>query len=108
MEAVALSELYRINGELLFSQVGKETEAEELYMEAIKVSRGQGAKSLELRAVMGLSRLWLKQGKNEEAFEKLNEIYSQFTEGFETLDLKEAKLLLEEIRFLNKEVKPAY
>jgi predicted ATPase len=52
---------------------------------------------LELRAVMSLSRLWRKQGKRDEARQMLAEIYSWFTEGFNTADLKEAKALLEEL-----------
>ena len=57
----------------------------------------QQAKSLELRAVMSLSRLWQQQGKQHEAYKMLSEIYSWFTEGFDTKDLQEAKALLEEL-----------
>ena len=57
----------------------------------------EGAKSFEQRAVMSLSRLWQQQGKNDEARQMLSEIYSWFTEGFATADLKEAKALLEEL-----------
>jgi predicted ATPase len=61
------------------------------------VARHQSAKSLELRAVMSLSRLWQQQGKKAEAHQMLAEIYGWFTEGFETKDLQEAKALLEEL-----------
>jgi predicted ATPase len=64
---------------------------------AIEIARRQQAKSLELRAVMSLSRLWQQQGKKEEAHERLSEIYGWFTEGFDTADLKDAKALLEEL-----------
>ena len=57
-------------------------------------SHDQGAKSLELRAIMSLSGLWQKQGKKAEARQMLREIYNWFTEGFDTADLKEAKELL--------------
>ena len=57
----------------------------------------QSARSLELRAVMNLSRLWQQQGKKKEAHEMLAEIYGWFTEGFDTKDLQEAKALLEEL-----------
>ena len=72
-------------------------EAEECFHKAIEIARRQQAKSLELRAVMSLSRLWQKQGKKEEAHRMLAEIYNWFTEGFDTKDLQEAKALLEEL-----------
>ena len=58
------------------------------------LSRQQGAKSLELRAIISLSALWQKVGKREEARGILQEIYARFTEGFDTADLKKAKELL--------------
>jgi len=64
---------------------------------AIEIARQQRAKSLELRAVMSLSRLWQQQGRGDEARKLLAEIYSWFTEGFDTKDLQEAKALLEEL-----------
>ena len=67
-------------------------------MKAIEVARRQQAKSLELRAVMSLSRLWQQQGKQEEARRMLAEVYGWFTEGFDTADLKAAKVLLEELQ----------
>ena len=59
------------------------------------MARRQEAKSLELRAAMSLSRLWQQQGKRAEAYELLTPIYGWFTEGFDTKDLQEAKVLLE-------------
>jgi predicted ATPase len=92
------AELYRIKGELLWTQIGAdERQAEACFQNALKVARGQSAKSLELRAAMSMSRLWQKQGKIEEARNLLGEVYSWFTEGFGTADLKEAKLLLERL-----------
>jgi len=61
--------------------------------------RRQQAKSLELRAVMSLSRLWRQQGKKDEARRILAEIYGWFTEGFDTTDLQEAKVLLEALGY---------
>ena len=72
-------------------------EAETYFREAIDVARRQYAKSLELRAVMRLSRLWQQQGKRDEARQVLAEIYGWFTEGFDTADLQEAKALLVEL-----------
>jgi predicted ATPase len=72
-------------------------EVEGCFQKAIEIARGQSARSLELRAVMSLSRLWQHQGKQEEARQLLAEIYGWFTEGFDTKDLQEAKALLEEL-----------
>jgi hypothetical protein len=76
---------------------GDDVRREACFQNALKVARGQSAKSLELRAAMSMSRLWQKQGKIEEARNLLGEVYSWFTEGFDTADLKEAKLLLERL-----------
>ncbi len=106
------AELYRLKGELSLksrqvkasqdkSEVTSpqaEAEAEACFHKAIDIARRQQAKSLELRAVMSLSRLWQQQGKKEEARQMLAEIYGWFTEGFDTADLKEAKALLEELK----------
>jgi predicted ATPase len=51
----------------------------------------------ELRAAMSLARLWRDQGKQDAARELLAPVYGWFTEGFDTLDLKEAKALLDEL-----------
>ncbi len=96
-------ELHRIKGELLMPSGGQgpesrvRKEAEECFCRAIGMAKIQSAKSLELQAVMSLSRLWQKQGKKAEARQMLGEIYGWFTEGFDTADLKEAKALLEEL-----------
>jgi len=63
----------------------------------MEIARRQSAKSLELRAVMSLARLRQQQGKKDEARQLLAEIYGWFTEGFDTVDLQEAKALLEEL-----------
>ena len=64
---------------------------------AIDIARRQDAKSLELRTILSLSRLYLRQGRRVEARPMLAEIYGWFTEGFDTADLQEAKALLEVI-----------
>ena len=74
-----------------------QAEAEACFQNAIDIARRQEAKCFELRAVMSLSRLWQQQGKQEEARQMLSDIYGWFTEGFDTTDLKEAKVLLEEL-----------
>src|SRR5439155_1643383 len=82
----------------LAMQLEAEAEAEACFQQAIDVARRQSAKSLELRAVMSLSRLWQQQGKKEEARQVLAEIYGWFTEGFDTKDLQEARALLHELK----------
>jgi predicted ATPase len=72
-------------------------EAEACFLKAIEIARSQQAKSLELRAVTSLSRLWQQQGKKKQARQMLAEIYGWFTEGFDTKDLQEAKVLLDEL-----------
>ena len=101
------AEVYRIKGELLLTQEGlrlqteglreKTEEAERCFHKAIEVAQKQQAKSLELRAVMSLSRLWQSQGKHAEAHRMLSEVYNWFTEGFDTKDLQEANALLAEL-----------
>jgi class 3 adenylate cyclase/DNA-binding winged helix-turn-helix (wHTH) protein/predicted ATPase len=109
------AELYRLKGELLL-QAGAEglesdvstahsplciphrEEAETCFNRAINLARHQSAKSLELRAAMSLSRLWQRQGKQAAARQMLAEIYSWFTEGFDTPDLQDAKALLEALQ----------
>jgi predicted ATPase len=63
----------------------------------LRVAQRQQAKAYELRAATCLARLWRDQGKRSEARELLAPIYGWFTEGFDTLDLKEAKALLSEL-----------
>ncbi|HEV7842339.1 MAG TPA: hypothetical protein VGO69_01510, partial [Pyrinomonadaceae bacterium] len=72
-------------------------EAEESFLEAVRVAREQKAKSWELRVTTALCRLWQHRGRREEAREMLSQIYNRFTEGFDTADLKEAHALLEEL-----------
>jgi len=110
------AELYRLKGELTLQQLSvassqlsvtnpqsptpnPQTEAEACFLKAIEVARKQQAKSLELRAVTSLSRLWQQQGKKEEARQMLADIYGWFTEGFDTKDLQDARTLLEELSY---------
>jgi class 3 adenylate cyclase/tetratricopeptide (TPR) repeat protein len=71
--------------------------AEQDFRDAIEVAQNMSAKSLELRATTSLARLLGSQGHRDEARTMLVEIYNWFTEGFDTLDLKEAKALLDEL-----------
>jgi predicted ATPase len=69
----------------------------EYFERALAIARQQQAKSWELRAAMSMARLWRDQGKRDEARDLLVPVYGWFTEGFDTLDLKEAKTLLDEL-----------
>jgi predicted ATPase len=98
------AELYRLKGELLLRQATRTglkpvplEDAETCFRQAVHIAHRQHAKSLELQAVMCLSRLWHQQVKREEARQLLGEIYSWFTDGVDTADLQEAKALLEEL-----------
>jgi predicted ATPase len=91
-------ELHRLKGELLLTLAPQNpADAESSFRQAITSARRQKAKSLELRAVLSLSRLYHELGKKEEARQMLAEIYGWFTEGFDTADLQEAKALLQEV-----------
>ena len=72
-------------------------EVEACFQQAITIAQNQQAKSLELRAVMSLSRLWYQQDKRQEAHDLLAPVYYWFAEGFDTLDLTDAKALLDEL-----------
>jgi predicted ATPase len=93
-----LAEAFRLQGELLLHQtVPDAAQAEVCFQQALAIARRQQARSLELRAAMSLSRLWQRQGKRDEARALLAPVYGWFTEGFDTADLQEAKVLLEEL-----------
>ena len=91
------AEVNRIAGEIALKSPERDAAKAEAYFErALAVARQQQAKSWELRAAMSMARLWRDQGKRDEARELLAPVYGWFTEGFDTLDLKEAKALLDE------------
>jgi len=92
------AEFLRLKGELLFARdAAAGPDAEIAFRQAIDLARQQGAKSWELRAAISLSRLWQRQGKRPEAARLLAEIYGWFTEGFDTTDLRAARVLLDEL-----------
>jgi predicted ATPase len=92
------AEVHRIGGEIAVMLPEADTaKAEAYFNRALTIARQQQAKSWELRAAMSMARLWRDQGKRNEARELLAPVYSWFTEGFDTLDLKEAKALLDEL-----------
>ena len=92
------AEVQRIAGEIaLISPEPDAAEAEAYFERALAVARKQQAKSWELRAAMSMARLWRDQGKRDEARDLLAPVYGWFTEGFDTLDLKQARALLDEL-----------
>jgi class 3 adenylate cyclase/predicted ATPase len=92
------AEVHRTGGEIaLLSPDPDAAKAEAYFERALAVARQQQAKSWELRAAMSMARLWRDQGKRNEARDLLAPVYNWFTEGFDTLDLKEAKTLLHEL-----------
>ena len=94
-ERLCEAEVHRIAGQIALKSPEPDAAKAQAYFErALAVAREQQAKSWELRAAMSLARLWCDQGKRDEARDLLAPVYGWFTEGFDTLDLKEAEALL--------------
>jgi predicted ATPase/class 3 adenylate cyclase len=104
------AETNRLRGELLLRQrersgaqqtsplgASETVEAQRCFERATEIARNQNAKSWELRATISLARLLKRRGDVARAREKLTDIYSWFTEGFDTADLIDAKTLLDEL-----------
>ena len=72
-------------------------QVEQSFHQSIQIARQQRAKSLELRASTSMARLYRDQGRHEQARNLLSSIYETFTEGFGTVDLREAKALLDDV-----------
>jgi hypothetical protein len=103
VERIGEAPLHRVKGELILrgsvseAEPGVQTEAEECFRRSIEIARQQEARSYELTAVISLSRLWKQQGKKADARQALAEIYGWFSESFETKDLIDAKVLIEQL-----------
>ena len=97
-ERWCIAELLRIKGELILLENTPDvvTAAEDHFRHALDWARRQGALSWELRAATSLARMWRDQGRGKEGRELLARVYSRFTEGFETADLKIANSLLDQ------------
>src|SRR2546427_7860045 len=90
------AEFHRLRGELLLARDPADaSQAEASFNRALAIAGNQNAKSWELRAALSLGRLWRRQGKRDEAAQLLNGIHDWFTEGFDTADLREAKIFLD-------------
>ena len=95
------AELHRLMGALTLRQGATRTNrerAEACFLQALEVARHQGARALELRAAVSLGRLWAGQGKARAALALVSPIYASFTEGWDTLDLLEARRLRDALR----------
>jgi adenylate cyclase len=88
------AELYRLNGELLGRRAAS---AEACLVRAIEIARRQGARALELRAALSVSRLWREHGREADARRMLLDVCGGFSEGLDTVDLREAQALLNEM-----------
>jgi class 3 adenylate cyclase/tetratricopeptide (TPR) repeat protein len=103
-ERVTLAELWRAKGNIcLAGKVNDQIEAEKCFRRALRIAKEQSARFFELRAAKNLASLLRDTGRREEARSILTEIYQAFTEGFETSDLKEAKVLLSQLDLLGQE-----
>lgn len=99
------AELARLRGTLTAARaataernsVASTREVDASFRNAIETARRQQAKTLELRAVTDLNRIWHLRGKSDEARASLSAVYGWFTEGHETPDLREAKVLLDRL-----------
>ncbi len=96
-ERFFLAELYRIRGELLLAGPGTEAEAIASFRRARLIARMQGARSLALRVAMSRAGLFAQQHQTETAYSRLKGLYEQFSEGFDTPDLRRASRLLAEL-----------
>ena len=94
-----MAELQRIKAELILAQRDQDTfgDVEALFLSSLDEARRQDALSWELRTASSFSRFWKDRQRSAEAGMLLRPIYSRFTEGFETADLRMAKVLLEEL-----------
>ena len=92
------AEVHRTAGEItLLSPEQDSAKAEAHFERALSIAREQKAKSWELRAAMSIARLWRDQGKRRHAHDLLAAVYCWFSEGFDTLDLRQARTLLEDL-----------
>ena len=99
MNAGTWQKLQRIKAELILAQRDQDTfgNVEALFLSSLEEARRQDALSWELRTALSLARFWKERQRSAEAGMLLRPIYSRFTEGFETADLRMAKALLEEL-----------
>jgi predicted ATPase len=91
------AEMHRLRGRMLLKGA-RPNEAAAAFRQALDIARGQGARSLELRAATDLACLWRRLGRQQDARRVLEDVYGWFTEGFETPDLRRAWSVLQETK----------
>jgi predicted ATPase len=91
-----VAELWRIKGELLLLPGARRSTigAEQAFDRAFEVARSQGALFWELRTAISVARLRTSEGHPADARHVLASVYSKFTEGFETADLRDARAMM--------------
>ena len=98
-ELFYVAEILRLTAEALLTlPTPDRSRAEHCLLEALEVARAQEAKFWELRAASALARLWSGEGRQAEALSLVAPVYGWFTEGFDTLELRSAKALMDELR----------
>jgi class 3 adenylate cyclase/DNA-binding response OmpR family regulator/predicted ATPase len=102
-ERWATAEVLRVKARLLKALAGAETkEIETILLSSLDIARAQQARCWELRTACDLARLWQAQGRGREGLKLVQTIYEQFTEGFDTADLREAKALMQDLKHLKR------
>ena len=94
-ERWCLAEILRVKAGLLSATGRAGDQVEILFARSLEVARSQQARCWELRAACDLASLWQSKGRTNEALQLLQPIYAQFTEGFDSADLRHAKLILD-------------
>ena len=95
----AMAEVLRVKAYLLKAVAGAETkEIETILLRSLDIARTQHARCWELRTACDLARLWQAQGRGREGLKLVQAVYEQFTEGFDTADLREAKALMQDLK----------
>ena len=95
---IQTAELYRLKGRMLQASGKQDSLVEKEFKKALKLAKDQSARTYEIRSTMDIARLWHQQKKSEQAFELLKNCFDSFTEGFDSVDLKEARHLMHKIK----------
>jgi predicted ATPase len=93
-----MAEILRIKGEIMGNLARFDpSNAEKCLLQSLDCARKQSALGWELRTATSLARFWSKDDRVADALALLAPIYARYTEGFETGDLKAARILLDEL-----------